>query len=61
MSAFDALKPKASTPLVTSTRVIPVAGHDDMLLNLSGAHAPFFTRNAEASLSFSAIRCLAIR
>jgi len=26
-------------------RVIPVAGHDDMLLNLSGAHAPFFTRN----------------
>jgi glucarate dehydratase len=26
-------------------RVIPVAGHDGMLLNLSGAHAPFFTRN----------------
>jgi glucarate dehydratase len=26
-------------------RVIPVAGHDSMLLNLSGAHAPFFTRN----------------
>jgi len=26
-------------------RVIPVAGHDAMLLNLSGAHAPFFTRN----------------
>jgi glucarate dehydratase len=26
-------------------RVIPVAGHDCMLLNLSGAHAPFFTRN----------------
>ncbi|MCU1325012.1 MAG: gudD, partial [Bryobacterales bacterium] len=25
--------------------VIPVAGHDDMLLNLSGAHGPFFTRN----------------
>ena len=33
------------TPSVTSMRVIPVAGHDDMLLNLSGAHAPFFTRN----------------
>ena len=33
------------TPLVTSMRVIPVAGHDSMLLNLSGAHAPFFTRN----------------
>ena len=26
-------------------RVVPVAGHDSMLLNLSGAHAPFFTRN----------------
>ena len=33
------------TPLVTSMRVIPVAGYDAMLLNLSGAHAPFFTRN----------------
>src|SRR5882724_3886119 len=33
------------TPVVTSMRVIPVAGHDGMLLNLSGAHAPFFTRN----------------
>ena len=35
----------AKTPLVTSMRVIPVAGHDSMLLNLSGAHGPFFTRN----------------
>jgi glucarate dehydratase len=26
-------------------RVIPVAGQDSMLLNLSGAHGPFFTRN----------------
>jgi len=26
-------------------QVIPVAGYDSMLLNLSGAHAPFFTRN----------------
>jgi glucarate dehydratase len=34
-----------STPLVTSMQVIPVAGHDSMLMNLSGAHAPFFTRN----------------
>ncbi len=33
------------TPVVTALRVIPVAGHDGMLLNLSGAHAPFFTRN----------------
>jgi glucarate dehydratase len=33
------------TPTITSVEVIPVAGHDSMLLNLSGAHAPFFTRN----------------
>ncbi|HYW57341.1 MAG TPA: glucarate dehydratase [Polaromonas sp.] len=33
------------TPRITSLRVIPVAGHDSMLLNLSGAHGPFFTRN----------------
>jgi glucarate dehydratase len=33
------------SPVVTSMRVIPVAGFDSMLLNLSGAHAPFFTRN----------------
>ncbi len=26
-------------------RVIPVAGEDSMLLNLSGAHGPYFTRN----------------
>ncbi len=32
-------------PLVRQMRVIPVAGRDGMLLNLSGAHAPFFTRN----------------
>ena len=35
----------SSTPLVTALRVIPVAGRDSMLLNLSGAHGPFFTRN----------------
>ena len=33
------------TPIVTDLRVIPVAGRDSMLLNLSGAHAPFCTRN----------------
>ncbi|MBW9171565.1 glucarate dehydratase [Clostridium estertheticum] len=33
------------TPVVTEMQVIPVAGHDSMLLNLSGAHAPYFTRN----------------
>ena len=35
----------SSTPTITALRVIPVAGRDSMLLNLSGAHAPFFTRN----------------
>jgi glucarate dehydratase len=35
----------SSTPSVTSLRAIPVAGRDSMLLNLSGAHGPFFTRN----------------
>ena len=30
---------------VASVEVVPVAGYDSMLLNLSGAHGPFFTRN----------------
>jgi len=34
-----------ATPRITQSRVIPVAGRDSMLLNLSGAHGPFFTRN----------------
>jgi len=34
-----------TTPTITQLRVIPVAGHDSMLLNLSGAHGAFFTRN----------------
>jgi glucarate dehydratase len=37
--------PPQQTPIVATMHVIPVAGHDSMLLNLSGAHAPFFTRN----------------
>ncbi|MFC3493892.1 enolase C-terminal domain-like protein [Glycomyces rhizosphaerae] len=36
---------QATTPIVTAVRVVPVAGQDSMLLNLSGAHAPYFTRN----------------
>ena len=32
-------------PIVTEMLVIPVAGEDSMLLNLSGAHGPLFTRN----------------
>ena len=34
-----------TTPRITGLRAIPVAGRDGMLLNLSGAHGPFFTRN----------------
>ncbi len=34
-----------SAPVVTAMRVVPVAGQDSMLLNLSGAHGPYFTRN----------------
>ena len=34
-----------ASPVITQLRVIPVAGHDSMLMNLSGAHGAFFTRN----------------
>src|SRR5450759_1746141 len=37
--------PSTTTPRITALQVIPVAGRDRMLLNLSGAHGPFFTRN----------------
>ncbi len=36
---------KQSTPVITELTAIPVAGRDCMLLNLSGAHGPYFTRN----------------
>jgi glucarate dehydratase len=32
-------------PTIAGVEVVPVAGHDSMLLNLSGAHGPYFTRN----------------
>jgi glucarate dehydratase len=35
----------SSTPRITELTVVPVAGQDSMLLNLSGAHGPYFTRN----------------
>jgi glucarate dehydratase len=35
----------SGAPIITELQVVPVAGHDSMLLNLSGAHGPFFTRN----------------
>lgn len=34
-----------AAPVITEMLVIPVAGYDSMLLNLSGAHSCFFTRN----------------
>ena len=33
------------SPIITSMQVIPVAGYDSMLMTLSGAHGPCFTRN----------------
>ncbi|HEY0265890.1 MAG TPA: hypothetical protein VGC16_04005, partial [Rhizomicrobium sp.] len=38
-------KDMTGAPRVTDMKIIPVAGQDSMLLNLSGAHAPYFTRN----------------
>jgi glucarate dehydratase len=35
----------SGAPVITGLRVVPVAGQDSMLLNLSGAHGPWFTRN----------------
>lgn len=34
-----------SQPTIARVEVVPVAGFDSMLMNLSGAHGPFFTRN----------------
>ncbi len=34
-----------TVPTIEKMEVIPVAGYDSMLLNLAGAHEPFFTRN----------------
>ncbi len=35
----------STTPVITSMQVIPVAGHDSMLMNIGGAHGAYFTRN----------------
>lgn len=35
----------SNQPTIARVEVVPVAGHDSMLMNLSGAHGPFFTRN----------------
>ena len=39
------IDPGKDAPVVSDMLVIPVAGEDSMLLNLSGAHGPLFTRN----------------
>ncbi|RSL34021.1 glucarate dehydratase [Salibacterium salarium] len=39
------MKTKNQTPTVDNLSVYTVAGNDSMLLNLSGAHGPYFTRN----------------
>jgi len=39
------MRASSKAPVVTEMLVVPVAGQDSMLLNLSGAHGPFFTRN----------------
>ncbi|MBK5949711.1 enolase C-terminal domain-like protein [Rhodobium orientis] len=43
MSAIEAYP--GQSPKIVEMLVLPVAGQDSMLLNLSGAHGPFFTRN----------------
>lgn len=45
MSQPNTASSQSRAPVVTGMRVIPVAGRDSMLLNLSGAHGPYFTRN----------------
>jgi glucarate dehydratase len=45
MTTITPTPARSGAPTVTEMRVIPVAGRDSMLLNLSGAHGPYFTRN----------------
>lgn len=33
------------TPHIVDMQIIPIAGYDSMLLNIGGAHSPYFTRN----------------
>ncbi|WDY59941.1 glucarate dehydratase [Pseudomonas sp. PSKL.D1] len=45
MNALTSTQATRGAPIITDLHVVPVAGHDSMLLNLSGAHGPYFTRN----------------
>jgi glucarate dehydratase len=44
-SQIHVMSATSHTPTIVRMQVVPVAGHDGMLLNLSGAHGAFFTRN----------------
>ncbi|HCP55565.1 MAG TPA: glucarate dehydratase, partial [Pseudomonas sp.] len=45
MNASATAQTRATAPKITELTVVPVAGQDSMLMNLSGAHGPYFTRN----------------
>jgi glucarate dehydratase len=45
MTMGDGVNINGKSPRVAAMRSVPVAGQDSMLLNLSGAHGPYFTRN----------------
>ena len=45
MNASATTQTRATAPKITELTVVPVAGQDSMLMNLSGAHGPYFTRN----------------
>jgi glucarate dehydratase len=45
MTMGDGVNINGKSPRVAAMRIVPVAGQDSMLLNLSGAHGPYFTRN----------------
>src|SRR3954454_21798420 len=45
MSTTNTSRSAPGAPGITEMRVIPVAGRDSMLINLSGAHGAHFTRN----------------
>jgi len=45
MSAPSASVLRSGTAAAVDMQVILAAGHDSMLLNLCGAHGPFFVRN----------------
>lgn len=53
-----------NTPIITEMKVIPVAGYDSMLLNLSGAHSPYFTRvitiltDSSGNIGISEVPCV---